>query len=102
MKSGGKRHQPDRRGDEPDAQYGGWKVSDLPEEKLPEGYAARRALEMLKQSADKTFFIGVGFRRPHRPLVAPKKYFDMYKLDEIALPDAALAGDGVPLDQSEK
>ncbi len=80
----------------------GWKVSDLPEEKLPEGYAARRALEMLKQSADRTFFIGVGFRRPHRPLVAPKKYFDMYKLDQIALPEAALVDDGIPLDQKRE
>lgn len=80
----------------------GWKATDLPEEKLPEGYAARRALEMLRQSADRTFFIGVGFRRPHRPLVAPKKYFDMYKLDEIVLPDAALVDDGIPLDQKRE
>jgi uncharacterized sulfatase len=80
----------------------GWKATDLPEEKLPEGYAARRALEMLKQSAGRTFFIGVGFRRPHRPLVAPKKYFDLYKLDEIALPDAALASDGVPPDRKRE
>ncbi|MGA9769844.1 MAG: sulfatase [Blastocatellia bacterium] len=80
----------------------GWKASDLAEEQLPEGFAARRALEMLRQSADRTFFIGVGFRRPHRPLVAPKKYFDLYNLDEIPLPAAALARDEVPLDQKRE
>ncbi|MEM8670863.1 MAG: sulfatase [Planctomycetota bacterium] len=32
------------------------------------------------------FFLGVGFIRPHTPLVVPQKYFDMYPLDSIELP----------------
>lgn len=33
------------------------------------------------------FFMGVGFVRPHTPLVVPQKYFDMFPLDSIELPD---------------
>ena len=33
------------------------------------------------------FFLGVGFVKPHTPLYAPKKYFDMFPLDEIMLPE---------------
>ena len=32
------------------------------------------------------FFMGVGFIRPHTPLIVPKKYFDMFPLDSIKLP----------------
>ena len=29
------------------------------------------------------FFLGVGFRKPHLPFVAPKKYWDLYNVDEM-------------------
>lgn len=32
------------------------------------------------------FFMGVGFIRPHTPLIVPQKYFDMFPLDTIELP----------------
>ena len=35
------------------------------------------------------FFIAIGFYRPHTPYVAPKKYFDLYPLDQIRLPERA-------------
>ena len=30
--------------------------------------------------------MGVGFVRPHTPLIVPQKYFDLFPLDEIKLP----------------
>ena len=48
------------------------------------------AVDQLKLFAEKPgrlpFFMGVGFIRPHTPLVVPKKFFDMFPLDSIELP----------------
>ncbi|WP_417739464.1 sulfatase-like hydrolase/transferase [Rosistilla oblonga] len=51
-----------------------------------DGMAADRAIEMLSRVRDQPFFLAVGFVRPHVPLVAPKKYFDQYKRDEMLAP----------------
>ncbi len=53
---------------------------------------ASEAIKMLREFADQPFFLGVGFFRPHTPYVAPKKYFQMYPLDQMRLPFAP-AGD---------
>ncbi len=34
----------------------------------------------------KPFLMCVGINRPHEPLIAPKKYFDMFPLDSIQMP----------------
>lgn len=39
-----------------------------------------------KGEDQKPFFIGMGLSKPHTPLVAPQKYFDMYPLDKIDMP----------------
>ncbi len=44
------------------------------------------AIEFLAQQHDRPFFLAVGLFRPHLPWYAPQKYFDMYPLEEIALP----------------
>jgi uncharacterized sulfatase len=45
-----------------------------------------RAVELLGQKRDKPFFIAVGFHRPHVPLHAPRKYFDLYPKDKLKFP----------------
>jgi uncharacterized sulfatase len=39
---------------------------------------ATQAAEWLAQSRKEPFFLAVGFVRPHVPLVAPKRFFDLY------------------------
>lgn len=53
------------------------------DEDQTDGKVATAAIEMIRAHGDRPFFIGVGFYRPHVPEVAPKKYFDLYPLDQI-------------------
>ena len=65
-----------------------WSVLKTPDEETPDGIVARKAVEIMEQAVGRgePFFLGVGFRRPHAPFAAPKKYFDMYPPDSIDLP----------------
>ncbi len=42
-----------------------------------------RAIEYLSQRGQKPFFLGLGLVRPHVPLVAPKRFFDLYPASEM-------------------
>jgi iduronate 2-sulfatase len=53
---------------------------------MPDELSAKFAADVLTRKHDKPFFLGVGFIRPHTPMYVPKKYFDMFPLDEIQLP----------------
>ena len=84
----------------------GWEVSKRcvgdsgkVEEREADGQKARLAAQMLREFAetDKQFFLSVGFSRPHTPLIAPKKYVDMYDPDGMPPPKAPPAEDrGIP------
>jgi len=52
-----------------------------------DGMVADRAIEMIQRNKDKPFFIAAGFFNPHCPYVAPKRYFDLYPMEEISMPD---------------
>ena len=49
---------------------------------------AEKAVQLIRErkEAGKPFFLGVGFFRPHYPMVAPKKFFDMYPLEKMQVP----------------
>jgi iduronate 2-sulfatase len=49
---------------------------------------AKEAVKLLEQWAgsDKPFFLGVGFYKPHVPLRAPRRFFDLYDPQKIPLP----------------
>ena len=54
---------------------------------LYDGQVAKRAVAYLEEFGgnEDPFFLAVGFIKPHSPYIAPKKYFDLYKRDEIEL-----------------
>jgi len=49
---------------------------------------ATKAIELLRQrqAAGQPFFLAVGFVRPHFPMVAPKRFFDMYPQQTMKIP----------------
>lgn len=70
--------------------YGGtpsWLAAEGSDLEQTDGLSATAAMSLLKQYREKPFFLAVGFYRPHTPYVAPKRYFEMYPLEEIKLPE---------------
>ncbi|XP_065184785.1 ulvan-active sulfatase-like [Sycon ciliatum] len=68
-------------------------VSPLDDDHLTDGqlaiHAQGRLANFSKQGigmGDKPFFMAVGFHKPHLPHIAPKKYFDMYDVNQVSLP----------------
>ena len=58
---------------------------DMPDNKFVDDQIAEHGLGLLRKLAkgDKPFFLGVGFKKPHLPFLAPKKYWDMYKSSDF-------------------
>lgn len=64
-----------------------FEMADCHDTAYIDGKTTLVAIEKLKQlkNADKPFFLGVGFLKPHLPFNAPKKYWDMYDHNSIEL-----------------
>lgn len=63
-----------------------------------DGKTTVRAIEALRRmkAEDKPFFLAVGFYKPHLPFTAPKKYWDLYQPEDIALADNPYPPENVP------
>lgn len=59
---------------------------DPTHDELNAQWAVEKLRELAAKPKAKPFFMGVGFVRPHTPLIVPKKYFDLFPLETIQLP----------------
>ena len=67
--------------------WGALGASDIPPEGMPDEQIADWAVQRLSVAHEKPFFMAIGFIRPHVPYTAPRKYFDLYPLDSIVMPE---------------
>lgn len=60
---------------------------DVPDDAYTDGAMANYAVSQLKElkNASSPFFLAVGFKKPHLPFVAPKKYWDLYDRSKVSL-----------------
>jgi arylsulfatase A-like enzyme len=61
-------------------------ASDADHDPTPDELSAAWAVQKLRKGFEQPFLLMVGFNRPHTPLYAPKKYFDMFPAEEMELP----------------
>lgn len=75
-----------------------FEAADVPDNGYPDGLNAEEAIKQLYALKDTTFFLAVGFYKPHMPFNAPKKYWDLYNPDEIPGPDVKNIPNGLTPD----
>ncbi len=80
------RGAPTENADVPDNRYGDGMIAD----------EAVKRLEGAKAKPDASFFLAVGFLKPHLPFVAPKKYWDLYDPASFKVPELQKAPEGAP------
>ena len=59
-----------------------WQAAEGTDEDQQDGQIAKKAVELIKTKRDKPLFLAVGLHKPHDAYIAPKKYFDMYPLED--------------------
>lgn len=71
--------------------FGGewWTWGPIPadDEKMADYHVVEWASYELAQEHDRPFFMAVGTWKPHDPWEVPQKYFDMYPLEDVELPE---------------
>ena len=75
-----------------------YECADVPDNYYRDGKTADLAVQDLVELSQqpKPFFLAVGFIRPHLPWVAPKKYWDLYDPEKIALAPNPFLPQGAP------
>lgn len=63
-----------------------WGVLDIADEKMDDYKMVSWAIDVLQQKHEQPLFLACGIFRPHMPWQVPRKYYDMFPLDEISLP----------------
>ena len=52
-----------------------------------DGKVATQTIKLLSEHKNEPFFIAAGFYKPHCPWITPSKYFDLYNLMQMNLPE---------------
>ncbi len=64
-----------------------WGAYPQHDDQMPDYQIANWAVAQLEKSFEQPLLLGVGFFRPHVPQFVPQKWFDLYPLESIELPE---------------
>jgi len=64
-----------------------WSPIDIPDEETGDYSSVAWVISQLKKEHTEPFFLACGVYRPHLPWYVPKKYFDMFPLENVQLPN---------------
>ncbi|WP_162417137.1 sulfatase [Cyclobacterium roseum] len=64
-----------------------FEAAEVDDEGYADGHNAAAAIRQLRNLKDSTFFLAVGFYKPHLPFNAPKHYWDLYDPENIPASD---------------
>ena len=64
-----------------------WMEAKGDDDEQTDGKVASETIRLLEEHKSKPFFIAAGFYRPHVPDIATAKYFKLYPLQKVSLPD---------------
>lgn len=66
-----------------------YESAEVPDSAYFDGLMTQKTIRDLKRFKElkQPFFLAAGYLKPHLPFNAPQKYWDMYPLDQISLPD---------------
>ena len=75
-----------------------YECADVTDDAYFDGQIADKAIEELNRlnDADAPFFLAAGFLKPHLPFNAPRKYWELYRHDNVELADNPFAPRGAP------
>ena len=71
-------------------------AADVPDNAYGDGKVADAACNLVAEFGEEPFFLAVGFRKPHMPFSAPKRYWELYERDAISAPENAEKPVGIP------
>jgi iduronate 2-sulfatase len=77
------------RGEPGDGRGPAYESPDVPDNAYHDGLLTDLAIDQLAvyKSSEKPFFMAVGYKKPHLPFNAPKKYWDLYDANDIEMAD---------------
>lgn len=64
-----------------------WGAIPVEDDQTDDGQCVRFAADFLAKKQRKPFFFALGLYRPHSPWYVPQKYFDLFPLENVTLPE---------------
>ena len=75
-----------------------WEIADVDDNAYADGRIAAEGIKRLNayRKSGESFFLALGFTKPHLPFCAPRKYWDLYDRSKLPMAEYTLPPDGAP------